>query len=42
VRDEFDAEDGGYRVFLPEVEVAGVRETRFARRGLRWLQNELR
>jgi hypothetical protein len=42
VRDNYEREGNGYRVFLPKVEVDGVRETRFARRSLRYLENELR
>lgn len=42
VREEYEEEGDGYRVFLPEVEVAGVRETRFARRSLRYLESQLR
>jgi hypothetical protein len=42
VRENYEREGDGYRVFLPEVEVDGVRETRFARRSLRYLENELR
>lgn len=41
VAEEFDQEGDGYRVFLPEVEVAGVRETRFARHALDWLRREV-
>lgn len=37
---EFEAEGDGYRVFLPEVEVAGVEETRFVRDSLNWLRRE--
>lgn len=41
VAEEYEREGGGYRVFLPEVEVAGVRETRFARHALDWLRREV-
>ena len=41
VAEEYEREGGGYRVFLPEVEVAGVRETRFARHALEWLRREV-
>jgi len=41
VREEFEAEGDGYRVFLPEVEVAGVKETRAIRDALNWLRREL-
>ncbi|MFC4549382.1 MULTISPECIES: hypothetical protein [Halorussus] len=41
VREEFDQEGNGYRVFLPEVEVAGVKETRAARDALNWLRREV-
>jgi len=42
VREEYDREGDGYRVFLPEVEVAGVEETRAIRDMLAWLRNNLR
>jgi hypothetical protein len=41
VREEFEAEGDGYRVFLPEVTVAGVRETRAVRDALNWLRRDL-
>lgn len=46
VRDQFQRARsergfGGYRTFLREVDVAGIKEIRFARRALRWLRNEL-
>jgi len=41
VREEFDQEGDGYRVFLPEVEVAGVKETRAVRDAVAWLRREL-
>lgn len=41
VRVEFDREGDGYRVFLHEVEVSGVAETRFIRDALAWLRREL-
>jgi len=46
VRDQFDRERsergfGGYRVFLQEVDVAGIVEIRFVRGALRWLEQEL-
>ncbi|MFC5278647.1 hypothetical protein ACFPM1_07750 [Halorubrum rubrum] len=41
VAEEYEREGGGYRVFLPEVEVAGIRETRFARHAFDWLRREV-
>jgi hypothetical protein len=41
VAEEFEAEGDGYRVFLPEVEVAGVRETRAVRDALNMLRRRL-
>lgn len=41
VAEEYEREGGGYRVFLPEVEVAGIRETRFMRHCLDWLRREV-
>jgi hypothetical protein len=41
VAEEFEREGDGYRVFLPEVEVAGVRETRAVRDAMHWLRREL-
>jgi hypothetical protein len=41
VTEEFDQEGDGYRVFLPEVEVAGVKETRAVRDALNWLRREM-
>jgi len=38
---EFEREGDGYRVFLPQVEVAGVRETRFVRDSLNALRRNL-
>lgn len=42
VAEEFEEEGDGYRVFLPEVEVAGIEETRAIRDSLTWLRGELR
>jgi len=42
VQEEYDREGDGYRVFLPEVTVAGVKETRAIRDTLAWLESELR
>ena len=42
VRDEFEPEGDGYRVFLPKVEVAGLPESRFIRDTLNWLHAEFR
>lgn len=41
VAEEFDREGDGYRVFLPEVEVTGVQETRAIRDALAWLRREI-
>jgi hypothetical protein len=38
VREEFEREGDGYRVFLPKVEVAGLPESRFIRDTLNWLR----
>lgn len=38
---EFEQEGDGYRVFLPEVEVAGLPESRFVREGFAWLRREV-
>jgi hypothetical protein len=38
VREEFEPEGDGYRVFLPEVEVDGLPESRFIRDTLNWLR----
>ncbi|MDS0258570.1 hypothetical protein NDI56_03985 [Haloarcula sp. S1CR25-12] len=38
VAEEFDEEGDGYRVFLPEVEVSGVEETRAIRDSINWLR----
>lgn len=38
VAEEFDREGDGYRVFLPEVEVSGVEETRAIRDSINWLR----
>jgi len=38
VREEYEREGDGYRVFLPEVEVSGLPESRFIRDTLNWLQ----
>lgn len=37
VREEFEREGDGYRVFLPEVEVSGLPESRFIRDTLNWI-----
>lgn len=37
VREEFEREGEGYRVFLPEVEVSGLPESRFIRDTLNWI-----
>jgi hypothetical protein len=42
VREEFEPEGDGYRVFLPKVEVAGLPESRFIRDTLNWLHAEFR
>lgn len=39
---EFEAEGDGYRVFLPEVEVAGIKESRAVRDAVNWLRTEVR
>ncbi|WP_134672596.1 hypothetical protein [Halorussus marinus] len=41
VREEFEPEGDGYRVFLPEVEVEGLPESRFIRDTLHWLRRRL-
>jgi len=41
VAEEFEAEGDGYRVFLPEVEVSGIKETRAIRDALNWLRREV-
>jgi hypothetical protein len=41
VAEEFEAEGDGYRVFFPEVEVSGVKETRAIRDALNWLRRNL-
>jgi hypothetical protein len=41
VAEEFEREGDGYRVFLPEVEAAGVRETRAVRDSLANLRREV-
>jgi hypothetical protein len=41
VREEFDPEGDGYRVFFDSVEVEGLDETRFMRSALNWLRAEL-
>ncbi len=41
VTEEFEAEGDGYRVFFRSVEVTGVKETRFVRAGLQWLERNL-
>lgn len=38
---EFEREGNGFRVFLPEVEVAGLPESRAIRDTLHWLRREL-
>ncbi|KDS91600.1 hypothetical protein FK85_00265 [Halorubrum saccharovorum] len=42
VREEFEPEDDGYRVYLQKVEVAGLPESRFIRDTLNWLQAQFR
>jgi hypothetical protein len=42
VREEFEPEGDGYRVFLPKVGVAGLPESRFIRDTLNWLHAEFR
>lgn len=42
VREEFDAEADGWRVFFEQVQVSGVDEVRFTRHGLRILEQKLR
>ncbi|WP_435346027.1 hypothetical protein [Haloarchaeobius sp. HRN-SO-5] len=37
---EFEPEGDGYRVFLPEVDVRGLPESRYVRRSLHWLRRE--
>ncbi len=41
VREEFEPEGDGYRVFLPRVEVEGLPESRFIRDSLHWLRRRL-
>ena len=41
VAEEFEAEGDGYRVFLPEVTVAGVKETRAVRDAMNHLRRQL-
>ncbi|MFD1512460.1 hypothetical protein [Halomarina rubra] len=41
IAQEFEQEGDGYRVFLPEVEVSGLPESRFIREGLQWLRREV-
>lgn len=38
IREEFEQEGDGWRVFLPEVEVDGLPESRFIRDTLNWLR----
>ena len=38
VREEYEREGDGWRVFLPKVEVAGLPESRFIRDTLNWLE----
>ncbi|CAL92480.1 hypothetical protein BJ1_gp58 [Halorubrum virus BJ1] len=38
VRQGYEREGGGWRVFLPEVEVSGLPESRFIRDTLNWLR----
>ena len=38
VREEYEREGDGWRVFLPKVEVSGLPESRFIRDTLNWLQ----
>lgn len=38
---EFEPEGDGYRVFLPEVEVSGLPESRYVRDALNWLRREV-
>jgi hypothetical protein len=42
VRREYEPEGDGYRVFLPEVEVAGVTKIRQVREALRWFRGAMR
>ncbi|PHQ46355.1 hypothetical protein DJ68_07820 [Halorubrum sp. C3] len=42
VREEYEPEGDGWRVFLPKVEVAGLPESRFIRDTLNWLQAQFR
>ena len=42
VREEYEPEGDGWRVFLPKVEVAGLPESRFIRDTLNWLHAEFR
>lgn len=41
VREEFEPEGDGYRVFLPSVNVEGLPESRFIRDTLNWLRRRL-
>jgi len=41
VRQEYEPEGDGYRVFLPEVEVAGIEKIRQVRTALRWFRNNV-
>mgnify|MGYP006282830555 CR=1 FL=1 len=42
VRDEFEREGDGWRVFFASVEVDGIEQTRFVRAGIQWLTEQLR
>jgi len=41
VQREYEPEGDGYRVFLPEVEVAGIEKIRQVRTALRWFRNRV-
>jgi len=41
VREEFEKEGDGWRVFLPSTDVSGLPESRFVRDGLAWLRREV-
>lgn len=41
VREEFDREGDGWRVFLPKTEPSGLPESRFIRDALNWLRRRL-
>lgn len=42
VREEFEPEGDGYRVYLQKVEVAGLPESRFIRDTLNWVHDQFR